>query len=124
MQSIKGATRQTLDVRGRTITTAIVWAIRERLAELEVGDEIDLDIEPFPAIVPDLEAWCRATGHELVDLRRNGESWRIRLRKVSRAATSTAWRSSFPPTTSPSCSRRSGSRSPQRWAGRRCPCTC
>jgi TusA-related sulfurtransferase len=70
-----------LDVRGRTITTGIVWAVRERLAELEVGDEIDLDIDPFPALAPDLEAWCRATGHELVDLRRNGESWRIRLRK-------------------------------------------
>jgi TusA-related sulfurtransferase/predicted peroxiredoxin len=70
-----------LDVRGRTITTAIVWAVRERLAALEVGDEIDLQVDPFPAIVPDLEAWCRATGHELVEVRRNGKSWRVRLRK-------------------------------------------
>jgi TusA-related sulfurtransferase/predicted peroxiredoxin len=77
---MEGARRE-LDVRGRTISTAIVWAVREQLAELEVGDEIDLETDPFPAIVPDLEAWCRRTGHEFVDLRRNGESWRVRLRK-------------------------------------------
>jgi TusA-related sulfurtransferase/predicted peroxiredoxin len=70
-----------LDVRGRTITTAIAWAGRERLAELEVGDELEIEIDPFPAIVPDLAAWCRTTGHELVELHGNGDSWRIRLRK-------------------------------------------
>jgi len=75
------AARRELDLRGRTITTAIVWAAREQLTELAVGDEIELQTEPFPAIVPDLEAWCRATGHELVDVLRNGESWRVRLRK-------------------------------------------
>jgi predicted peroxiredoxin/TusA-related sulfurtransferase len=75
------ALREELDVRGRTITTAIAWAAHEQLAGLAVGDEIELETDPFPAIVPDLEAWCRATGHELVDLRRNGESWRVRLRK-------------------------------------------
>jgi TusA-related sulfurtransferase/predicted peroxiredoxin len=70
-----------LDLRGRTITTAIVFAVGEELAELAVGDELELLIEAFPAIVPDLQAWCRATGHELVDVLKDGESWRIRLRK-------------------------------------------
>jgi TusA-related sulfurtransferase/predicted peroxiredoxin len=80
-QMVTKTPRRELDVRGRTITTAIVWALRERMAELEVGDEIALETDQFPAIVPDLEAWCRATGHELVDVGRNGESWRVRLRK-------------------------------------------
>jgi TusA-related sulfurtransferase/predicted peroxiredoxin len=60
-----------------------VWAVREQFAELEVGDEIELEIDPFQAIVPDLKAWCRTTGHELVDVHRDGESWRVTLRKGS-----------------------------------------
>ena len=80
-QRLAEAARRELDVRGRTITTAIAWAAHEQLASLEVGGEIQLETEPFPAIVPDLEAWCRATGHELVDVRRNGKSWRLTLRK-------------------------------------------
>lgn len=70
-----------LDARGRTITTAIAWAVHEQFTDLEVGDEIELKTDPFPAIVPDMEAWCRATGHELVDVRTNGQSRWITLRK-------------------------------------------
>jgi TusA-related sulfurtransferase/predicted peroxiredoxin len=73
--------RKQTDLRGRTITTAIVFAVQEELAELAVGDELELLTEPFPAIVPDLEAWCRTTGHEFVETASEGESWRVRLRK-------------------------------------------
>jgi hypothetical protein len=31
--------------------------------------------------VPDLQAWCRANGHELVDLSLEGKSRRVRVRK-------------------------------------------
>jgi TusA-related sulfurtransferase/predicted peroxiredoxin len=74
-------TMRRVDVRGRTITTAIALAAREALAKLAVGDELELLVDPFPAIVPDLQAWCRATGHELFDVCDEGESRRIRLRK-------------------------------------------
>jgi TusA-related sulfurtransferase/predicted peroxiredoxin len=70
-----------LDVRGRIITTAIASAVHEALAELAVGGQIELLTDAFPAIVPDLEAWCRTTGHELVGVLKDGESWRVRLRK-------------------------------------------
>jgi TusA-related sulfurtransferase/predicted peroxiredoxin len=70
-----------VDLRGRTITTAIAWAVHEQLADLEAGDEVELQTDPFQAIVPDLEAWCRATGHELVDVQKTSESWEARLRK-------------------------------------------
>ncbi len=70
-----------LDLRGRTITTAIVLAVHEKLAELAVGDEIELLTEAFPAIVPDLQAWCRATGHDFIEVVEEGESWRVRMRK-------------------------------------------
>src|SRR6266508_3249603 len=51
-----------LDLRGLTISTAIAWAAREELAGLAVGDEVELLVDAFPAIVPELQAWCRATG--------------------------------------------------------------
>ncbi len=57
-----------VDARGLTITTAIALAAHDALAGLAVGDELELLVDPFPAIVPDLQAWCRATGHELVDV--------------------------------------------------------
>jgi TusA-related sulfurtransferase/predicted peroxiredoxin len=71
----------TLDVRGRTITTAIVWAAREQMAGLAVGDELTVETDPFPAIVPDLEAWCRSTGHEFLEVLRDDGRWQVRLRK-------------------------------------------
>lgn len=52
-----------LDLRGRTITTAVAWAVHEQFAELEMGDAVELETDPFPAFAPDLVAWCRATGH-------------------------------------------------------------
>jgi TusA-related sulfurtransferase/predicted peroxiredoxin len=70
-----------VDVRGRTITTAIALAAHEALAGLPEGHEIELLIDPFPAIVPDLKAWCRATGHELVDVSEEDESPRVTLRR-------------------------------------------
>ncbi len=80
-QGVSDAAPREVDLRGLTITTAIVWAAHEQLTELAVGDEIELRTEPFAAIEPDLEAWCRTTGHDLVDVRRSQESWSIRLRK-------------------------------------------
>ena len=58
-----------------------MFAVQEELAGLAVGDELELLTEPFPAIAPDLQTWCRATGHELVETLKEGESWRVRLRK-------------------------------------------
>jgi hypothetical protein len=52
-----------------------------QLAELAVGDELELLVDSFPAVVPDLQAWCRASGHELVDLSDEGDSRRVRVRK-------------------------------------------
>lgn len=78
--SVPRGTR-TVEVRGRTITTAIVSSVADVLAELQTGDELEVLTDAFPAIVPDLEAWCRASGHEYVGLEEEGDGWRIRLRK-------------------------------------------
>ena len=82
MVMTRTATRQ-LDVRGLTITTAIAVAAHQELAGQAIGDELELLLDRFPAIVPDLEAWCRATGHELIHMSAEGEFRRVRLRKGS-----------------------------------------
>lgn len=48
-----------VDARGLTITTAIALTAHDALADLGVGDELALLVDPFAAIVPDLQAWCR-----------------------------------------------------------------
>lgn len=70
-----------VDARGLTITTAIVLAAHEALAELGAGDELELLVDPFPAIVPDLQAWCRVTGHELAEVSDQAQSRCVRIRK-------------------------------------------
>lgn len=40
-QRVAEAARRQLDVRLRTITTAVAWAAHEQFATLEVGDEIE-----------------------------------------------------------------------------------
>ena len=70
-----------LDLRGLTITTAIAFAAHEALAGVAVGDEVELLVDRFEALMPDLEAWCRATGHELSGISQEGETLRLRIRK-------------------------------------------
>lgn len=71
-----------IEVPGLTITTAIADLLREPLAGLTVGEELELVTERFPAIVPDLEAWGRFAGHEVVDVIADGDVQRIRLRRT------------------------------------------
>jgi TusA-related sulfurtransferase len=80
----QGLDGQWLNLPGRTITTAIAVAAHEALSDLPVGEEIHLLVDPFPALLPDLEAWCRTTGHELVDVAEQGERRLVTLRKGAR----------------------------------------
>jgi TusA-related sulfurtransferase len=73
--------RVPLDLRGLTITTAISFATHEALAGLTTGDEIELLLDRFDALMPDLEAWCRAAGDELSSVSDEGETRRVRVRK-------------------------------------------
>jgi len=79
--ALAGRSASRVDLRGLTITTAIAVAAHDKLAALEVGDEIELLVDRFPALVADLQAWCRATGHELVELAEDGESRCVTVRK-------------------------------------------
>ena len=58
---------QSLDIRGKTITTFILYKVLERMKAVQEGEVLEIVTEPFEAIDSDLRAWCRLTGQELVD---------------------------------------------------------
>ncbi len=73
--------RTRLDLRGRTITTFIVYELQDALAVLGAGDRIELVTDAFTAIDTDLRAWCRVTGNALVDVDTTGSTWRFTIEK-------------------------------------------
>ena len=59
-------TQRSLDRRGKTITTFVVFDAAAELQTMNEGEALELvtdDFEPFRA---DISAWCQATGHLLV----------------------------------------------------------
>ncbi len=69
-------TMTSLDLRGKTITTFILYEAHHALQNRAVGDRIELVTDAFPAIDPDVEAWCRTTGNPLIEMVVDGEARR------------------------------------------------
>lgn len=77
-------TRATLDGRGKSITTYVVYEARQRLEAMDEGETLEVltdDFEPFPA---DIAAWCRATGHRLVESEAAASGLRFLIEKGRR----------------------------------------
>lgn len=70
-----------LDLRGKTITTYILFEIHHALAEVAEGDRVEAVTDAFPAIDTDLRAWSRTTGNPLVDVIADGETRRFVIEK-------------------------------------------
>ena len=70
-----------LDLSGRTITTFIAYEAHRVLEELAVGERLELTTDAYPPIEIDLRAWCRMTGHTLVDAHTTGLVWRFTIEK-------------------------------------------
>lgn len=70
-----------LDLRGKTITTFILYAIHDALITLFEGERIEVVTDAFPAIEPDLQAWSRATGNALLEVAHDGDVRRFVFEK-------------------------------------------
>jgi len=70
-----------IDLTGKTITTFILYEANHALHDLAAGERIEVVTDAFPAIDPDVAAWCRATGHRLVDVVADEESRRYVIEK-------------------------------------------
>ena len=57
-----------VDGRGRSISTAILYEVARAMRDLAPRDPITVRTDPLPAVDSDLRAWCRTTGHELVEV--------------------------------------------------------
>jgi len=56
---------RSVDGRGRTITTFVVFEIAQQLDSLSEGDVVEVLTDEFEPFASDIEAWCAATGHTL-----------------------------------------------------------
>lgn len=61
--------KRTLDRRGKTITTFVVYDAAVELDDMSDGEILQIVTDDFEPFAPDIAAWCRASGHELVDTR-------------------------------------------------------
>lgn len=77
-------TKATLDGRGKSITTFVVYEASQQLDKMADGEVLEIltdDFEPFGA---DIAAWCEATGHRLVESTPTHEGLRFFIEKRSR----------------------------------------
>ncbi len=55
----------TLDRRGKTITTFVIFDAAAALGTMTEGEVLEVLTDEFEAFEPDIRAWCRASGHIL-----------------------------------------------------------
>lgn len=60
-----GTATASLDRRGKTITTFIVFDAAAELERMPEGETLEILTDEFEPFEPDLSAWCEATGHVL-----------------------------------------------------------
>jgi predicted peroxiredoxin/TusA-related sulfurtransferase len=60
-----------VDGCGRSISTAILYDVVREMRELAPDSLIRVRADTLPAIDSDIRAWCRTTGHELVEVDEN-----------------------------------------------------
>ncbi len=84
MEKEKITANQVYDARGLLCPIPIIRA-SEKIRKMSVGEILEV-ISDDPGIRADMPAWCRSTGHKLLDIVRMGEDYRsyVRKEKVSR----------------------------------------
>ena len=80
-----------VDGRGRSISTAILYEVVRALRALTPGDEVRVRTDPLPAVDSDMRAWCRTTGHELVEVGEVDGARDYVIRKASEVRKQPAW---------------------------------
>jgi predicted peroxiredoxin/TusA-related sulfurtransferase len=80
-----------VDGRGRTISTAILYDLTRALRELPAGAVVKLRTDPLPAVDSDIKAWCRTTGHELIDSEQIAAARDYAIRKIAEPHQQPPW---------------------------------
>jgi tRNA 2-thiouridine synthesizing protein A len=56
-----------------------VIRVQDRVAELQPGDELEA-VCTDPGVLQDIPAWCRINGHEVVEVREEGDEYILLIR--------------------------------------------
>jgi tRNA 2-thiouridine synthesizing protein A len=71
---------QTLDVTGKACPIPVVKTAKA-MKELSSGDVLEV-LATDPGVEPDMHAWTKQTGNELISISRDGDVFRVLLRKT------------------------------------------
>jgi predicted peroxiredoxin/TusA-related sulfurtransferase len=77
--------RASIDVRGKTISTFVVYEALSRLRGMADGEVLEIVAEPFSPIDSDIAAWCRMTGHHLLHTGRHADRHVFHVQKAAAA---------------------------------------
>jgi predicted peroxiredoxin/TusA-related sulfurtransferase len=80
-----------VDGRGRSVSTAIIYEVVRSLMALNPGAVIRVRTDPLPAVDSDIRAWCRTTGHGLVDVEEAADARDYRVRKAGEQRQQPGW---------------------------------
>lgn len=80
-----------IDGRGRSVSTAILYEVVCAMRELSPGDVINVRTDPLPAVDSDIRAWCRTTGHELVQFGEADNARDYAIRKAAQVREQPGW---------------------------------
>ncbi len=75
-----------LDRRGKTITTFVVFDAASVLETMAEGDSLEILTDEFAPFEPDIAAWCQASGHVLRASETTAHGHRFVVEKGSRQA--------------------------------------
>jgi len=70
-----------IDGRGKTITTFVVFEVAEVLERLSTGDVVEVLTDEFEPFLADIPAWCNATGHRLLLSEHTAQGHRFLIQK-------------------------------------------
>ena len=77
--------KDSIDMRGRKITTFILYNAVLKLKDMAQGDVLEIVTEDYEPIESDIRAWCRMTGNSLVELQKESNRQRYYIEKVKPA---------------------------------------
>ena len=72
---------ESVDVRGKQITTFILYAAAMKLGEMKEREVLEVVADDFEPIESDIRAWCRMSGHRLVEAGRGTDHRRYLIEK-------------------------------------------
>jgi len=82
-------TQKSLDRRGKTITTFVVFDAATELKTMNRGEVLELLTDDFEPFSEDISAWCQATGHVLASWKKTASGYRFLIEKGSPKAKET-----------------------------------